>query len=302
MPQKTRKTKSRAKTRSRKKKINKQSFSWLKKGFLYSLLIFIFVLFSYIGYLDYIVRQQFEGRRWSIPARVYASPVEIYSGYKISAEKFEDLLLQLHYRLDYSLTSEGTYSKKGQQINVKTRGFKFADKRQDSYSLRIKFSAIAVNKIINLRTAKEMPIVRMDPVQIGSFYPTRKEDRVLIKLEDTPKELIQGLLATEDHDFYSHFGVSFKAIARALWANIRAGSFVQGGSTITQQLVKNFFLTSERTLWRKINEALMALILEYRYQKDEILEAYLNEIYLGQDEPVLSTVLGWPVSFILANL
>ena len=271
------------KNRSRKRKVTKQPLHWFKKGLIYFLLIFGFVFFSYIGYLDYTVRKQFEGKRWSIPARVYASPVEIYSGYGLTASKFENLLLQLHYRRDYRLSSEGTYYKKGSQINLKTRGFNFWDKRQESHQLRINFSAFTISQIIDLTTSKEMPIIRMDPVQIGSFYPTRKEDRVLIKLENTPDALIHGLLATEDRDFYNHFGVSFKAIARALWANIRAGSVVQGGSTITQQLVKNFYLTSERSLWRKLNEALMALILEYRFDKDEILEAYLNEIFLGQD-------------------
>ena len=271
------------KTTSRKKKVTKQRLHWFKKFLLYLLALFSFVLISYIGYLDYKVRNQFEGKRWSIPARVYASPAEIYSGYKTSAKEFEDLLQQLHYRLDYQLSSEGSYYKKGQQISLKTRTFNFWDQRQESELIRIKFSTNNISRIINLSTSKVMPIVRMDPVQIGSFYPTRKEDRVLIKLDDTPDTLIQGLMATEDRDFYNHFGVSFKAIARAMWANIRAGSVVQGGSTITQQLVKNFYLSSERSLWRKVNEAFMALILEYHYQKDEILEAYLNEIYLGQD-------------------
>ena len=256
---------------------------WFKKGLFYFFLVFGFVFLSYIGYLDYTVRKQFEGKRWSIPARVYASPVEIYSGYGLAASKFEDLLMQLHYRRDYQLESEGTYYKKGSQIHLKTRSFNFWDKRQQSHQLRIRFSGNTVSQIIDLTASKEMPIVRMDPVQIGSFYPTRKEDRVLIKLENTPDALIHGLLATEDRDFYNHFGVSFKAIARALWANIRAGTVVQGGSTITQQLVKNFYLTPERSLLRKANEAFMALILEYRFEKDEILEAYLNEIFLGQD-------------------
>ena len=120
-------------------------------------------------------------------------------------------------------------------------------------------------------------------MQIGSLYPTIKEDRILIKLEEAPDVLIKGLLASEDRDFYQHIGISFKGIARAMWMNVLAGHMVQGGSTITQQLVKNFYLTSERSLTRKVKEALMALILEYRYSKDEILEAYLNEIYLGQD-------------------
>jgi len=104
-------------------------------------------------------------------------------------------------------------------------------------------------------------------VQIGSLYPTIKEDRILIKLEEAPDALIKGLLASEDRDFYQHIGISFKGIARAVWMNVLAGHTVQGGSTITQQLVKNFYLTSERSLTRKVKEALMALILEYRYSK-----------------------------------
>jgi len=137
--------------------------------------------------------------------------------------------------------------------------------------------------IKDITTAEDVAIVRMDPVQIGSFYPTVKEDRVLIKLEEAPDSLIKGLLASEDRDFYQHFGVSVKGIARAIWTNVLAGGMVQGGSTITQQLVKNFYLTNERSLSRKAKEALMAFILEYRYGKNEILEAYLNEIYLGQN-------------------
>ncbi len=92
-------------------------------------------------------------------------------------------------------------------------------------------------------------------MQIGSFYPSRKEDRILVKLAEVPPLLIQGLLAMEDRDFYHHHGVSPRAIARAMWANTKAMGLVQGGSTITQQLVKNFYLTSKRSLGRKINEA-----------------------------------------------
>lgn len=272
-----------AKASKKTKSNKKQPLHWFKRSFLYFLVIFCFVFFSYLGYLDYTVRKQFEGKRWSIPAKVYASPVEVYTGYKITAAQFENVLQQLHYRHDYALSSQGTYYKKNQQIYLNTRRFSFWDKHQPSHQLRIKFSNTDIARITDLSTSRELPIIRMDPVQIGSFYPTRKEDRILIKLENTPDALIQGLMATEDRDFYQHYGVSFKAIVRALWINVRAGAVVQGGSTITQQLVKNFYLTSEKSLWRKLNEAFMALILEYRFQKDDILEAYLNEIYLGQD-------------------
>ena len=123
----------------------------------------------------------------------------------------------------------------------------------------------------------------MEPPIIGRIYPAHREDRVLVKLDQVPVSLIKGLIVVEDRSFYSHHGINPKAIARALWANIKAGATVQGGSTLTQQLVKNFFLTNKRSLWRKANEAVMSILLEWHYDKQEILEAYLNEIYLGQD-------------------
>jgi len=267
----------------RKKNSNKAFSNWLKKALLAGLLGFAFLFLTYLGYLDYNVRKQFEGRRWAIPAKVYASPVELYAGYEISAVQFENLLEQLHYRRDYQLSGVGAYYKKGQYFYLNTRSFTFWDQQQPEKRVRLRFSGDHLTQLIDRTNSRNIAIMRLDPVQIGSFYPTRKEDRVLVKLEDVPKALLQGLFATEDRDYYHHFGISPKAIARAMWANIRAGGIVQGGSTITQQLIKNFYLTSERSLWRKVNEAFMALILEARYSKDEILQAYLNEVYLGQD-------------------
>jgi penicillin-binding protein 1B len=130
---------------------------------------------------------------------------------------------------------------------------------------------------------KEVDLLRLEPALVGSIYPSHNEDRVLVQRADLPDDLVNGLLAVEDRRFFEHGGVDVRGIARALWANIQAGRTVQGGSTLTQQLVKNFVLTPERTLWRKLNEALMALIVDARYSKDEILEAYANEIFLGQE-------------------
>lgn len=238
---------------------------------------------NYIRYLDQSIRQQFEGKRWAIPARVYASPVDLYAGYKLSMAQFEQLLLMLHYRYDERLSVEASYRKSGAQISVKTRDFVFPDAHQTSNTLQFDFNDTAIARISDLIQGQELPITRLDPVQIGSFYPTIQEDRILIKLNEVPALLVQGLLATEDRSFYSHFGISLRGVARALLANFRAGGMIQGGSTITQQLVKNFYLTAERSLARKAKEAVMALLLEWHYRKQEILEAYLNEIYLGQD-------------------
>ncbi len=266
-----------------KKKPKKSGSHWFRNIALLVLVACSFMLFSFLGYLDYNVREQFEGKRWAIPARVFASPLELYAGQNLTAEKFEELVQRLNYRQDSQLKLEGSYAKKDQKIIVKTRAFDFWDQREPSRTLAVSFSESAIVNVMDLAQAKEMAVVRMDPVQIGSFYPAIKEDRILIKLDETPDILIKGLLASEDRDFYNHIGISFRGIARALMADIKARGMVQGGSTITQQLAKNFYLTSERRVWRKIQEIFMALILEFRYSKHEILEAYLNEIYLGQD-------------------
>lgn len=266
-----------------KRRPSKPSSHWFRNTVLRVFVVCSFLLFCFLGYLDYNVREQFEGKRWAIPARVYASPVELFAGQNITHGKFEELLQRLNYRLDSELKAEGSYTEKDQHIIVKTRAFDFWDQREPSRMLAVNFSESAIVNVMDLGQAKEIAIVRMDPVLIGSFYPAIKEDRILIKLEETPDILIKGLLASEDRDFYNHIGISFRGIVRAIMADIRAGGMVQGGSTITQQLAKNFYLTSERKLWRKIQEIFMALILEFRYSKHEILEAYLNEIYLGQD-------------------
>ncbi|HWP00984.1 MAG TPA: penicillin-binding protein 1B [Methylococcus sp.] len=243
----------------------------------------LILLAIYLGYQDFVVRKHFEGKRWALPARVYANPVELYPGATVSVDQLVWLLDQLKYRPDATLSSQGSYLRRGNEVLVRTRAFVFPDQQEPSRKVRLRFTGEMVTGLEDLDDGTSDILLRFDPVQIGSFYPALKEDRVLVKLEDVPKPLINALLAVEDRDFYGHMGVSPKAVLRALWQNLKAGGVVQGGSTLTQQLVKNFFLDSRRTWWRKINEAVMALLLEAHYEKDEILEAYLNEIYLGQD-------------------
>lgn len=271
-------------TRRLKKNFRSRLWRGLSRFLIFWLVVLpVFLVMLYAGYLDYTIRNLFEGKRWAIPAHVFASPFELYADLPLTPAGFESVLQQLRYRRDSALSTEGSYFRKDSQVLVRTRSFRFWDQAQPGKRIALGFSDRAIHTIADLDSKKNIAILRMDPVQIGSFYPSHNEDRILVKLDQVPKQLIQALLTTEDRDFYQHHGVSLKSIARAVIANLRAGGTVQGGSTITQQLVKNFFLNSERTLRRKINEALMAIILEIRYSKDEILEAYLNEIFLGQD-------------------
>ncbi|PCH84162.1 MAG: penicillin-binding protein 1B [Piscirickettsiaceae bacterium] len=272
-----------ARKRSKKRR-PKASKKTLLNSFLYKILLLsIIVAGFYVAYLDYRVRTQFEGKRWELPAHVYASPVELFQGFPMSASQFETLLGDLHYTHRSNLNASGLYKRSGSTFSLRTRKFDFWDGIETAKTVHISFIHNQVAQIKDLTSGRALPLLRLDPVQVGSFYPSHKEDRVLVKIDDVPQTLIDGLLAIEDKDFYHHMGVSAKGILRALWVNVKAGSVVQGGSTLTQQLVKNFYLNAERSLWRKAKEAVMALILEIRYEKNDILEAYLNEVFLGQD-------------------
>jgi penicillin-binding protein 1B len=247
------------------------------------LLVLLTVFAGYVAWLDLQVTTQFNGKRWSLPARVYARPLELYAGRVLTPEHFADELRALNYRPVKSVQQAGQYSRNRDTFHVMNRAFTFWDGAEPARSLRVSFSGNTISALEDQGTGKAVSLARLDPVLVGSFYPAHNEDRVLLKLDEVPVSLTNALIAIEDRNFYRHYGVSLQAILRAMWANVRARGVVQGGSTLTQQLVKNFFLTSERSLARKVNEAIMAVLLEIHYSKDEILEAYLNEVYLAQD-------------------
>ncbi len=268
-------------TRRRKaarRKRTRKTFPWFRLA-----LVLLLLAGAYVVWLDIKVTSQFTGKRWSLPARVYARPLELYAGRELTAQQFADELQALHYRPVNSVQQAGQYSRDRATFHVMTRPFTFWDGEESARNLRVQFSAGRIGQLADRNTGSAVSLARLDPVLVGSFYPAHNEDRVLLKLDEVPVSLTDALIAIEDRGFYRHHGVAPLAILRALWVNLRAGGVVQGGSTLTQQLVKNFFLTSERSLVRKINEAIMALLLELHYDKDEILEAYLNEVYLAQD-------------------
>ncbi|MBI5040099.1 MAG: penicillin-binding protein 1B [Gammaproteobacteria bacterium] len=247
------------------------------------LVVVIVAAAGYLAYLDIIVREQFEGKRWALPARVFARPLELYAGRALAPEQLTQELDRLGYHSVRDPQRPGEYSRNGTRFQISTRGFTFWDGADPPQQLAVEFSGDWITALGDRVQHKDIDLARLDPLQIASIYPSKQEDRQLVQLAQVPPLLIQTLMAVEDRTFYEHHGISPKSLLRATVANVRAGGVVQGGSTLTQQLVKNFFLSNERTVQRKLNEAGMALLLEVHYSKDEILEAYLNEVYLGQD-------------------
>ncbi|MCG6872270.1 MAG: penicillin-binding protein 1B [Gammaproteobacteria bacterium] len=240
----------------------------------------LLLLVGYGIYLDREITSRFEGSRWEIPAHVYARPLELYAGLALSADRLQQELTTLGYRAVKSAGRPGSYHRQGDRFQLRTRGFRFWDGDQPSADLDLRFSG---DTLTTLReNGKDVVLTRLDPYLLGSIRLGAHEDRVLLRLEEVPRPLVTALFAIEDRNFYSHPGIDPRGIVRALWANLRAGATVQGGSTLTQQLVKNYFLSADRTLRRKLVEVVMSLLLEWHYGKAEILEAYLNEVYLGQ--------------------
>jgi len=238
---------------------------------------------AYVLQQDDLVRTQFEGKRWALPARVFARPLELYEGQSLRPENLQKELQLLGYSYVTHLVGTGQFAKKKNTFLVQTRGFKFAEDQEISRRIEIQLKKNKIVKLTNTESNEPLTLMRLEPVLIGNFYPQHNEDRVLVRLGDITPLLAKGLVAVEDKKYYDHFGVNPKSIIRAVLANAEAGKRVQGASTLTQQLVKNFFLTSEKSYKRKAQEAIMAMLLEVHYDKDEILEAYLNEIYLGQN-------------------
>lgn len=265
-----------------KNMVNKQS------GFVISFILLVIIIALmvlatlYTLNLNKTIINKFEGKRWNIPAKVYSRPLELYKGATVDDKTLNTWLKLLGYQTNSKYNRTGSFYKTNNTYFIHTRGFKYGNKDIEAEQV-IKLT-INGKKISSIQSTQknDTGIIRLEPVTIGGIYPDNNEDRVVTSLEDIPKPLVDALIATEDRNFYSHYGVSIRGTTRAIVNNL-VGKSTQGGSTLTQQLIKNFYLNSERSYKRKANEAVMALLLEAHYSKNEILQTYMNEINLGQN-------------------
>ena len=241
---------------------------------------------AYLGYLNHLINARFEGGAWALPSRVYARALELYPGLVLTRDQLVyELRLSSYAKVDAE-PRPGEYRLLGDSIEVNGRPFQFTDQQQSAKLLQVFFDDNRVIALTDSRNGRDLAVYRLPPLILGSYYPQSGQDRLLLSEDEVPQRLIEALVAVEDRAFFEHAGVSPMAVLRALWANLRAGRAVQGGSTLTQQLAKNLFLTPEKSLLRKINEAFMALLLELRFSKKSILTAYINEVFLLQQNRI----------------
>lgn len=235
----------------------------------------------WIGALQQTVVKQFELHRWDQPSLLFARPLQLYPGMPLRVAQLEFELQAAGYsRSKAALTLPGQYRSTDAGLQARSRDFQFADGLQAGAVVEVRFAADRVARL--LLDGRAVDQFRFDPAEIGSLHGIGADDRKFVPLTRFPPLLVTAVQAVEDRQFKHHPGVDWHGLARAIWVNLRHGELRQGGSTITQQLVRNMYLSHDRSLLRKLNEMIMAIALEQHFSKRDILEGYLNEVYLGQ--------------------
>lgn len=241
-----------------------------------------FVVVPWLFWLDRQVAARFADLDWEAPTRVFARPLQLTTGLPMNAEALLAELDAARYRREPAAATPGSYARDGNRFTLSRREFIDVDGRHRARRIKLALANGRVGALADADSGESLAIAKIDPARIATLYGAAQQERRVVDVGQLPPLLIAGLQAVEDRDFKNHAGLDFSAIARAAWSNLRAGRVVQGGSTLTQQLVRNLYLDREQTWWRKGNEAAMALLVERRFDKRRILDAYVNEVFLGQ--------------------
>ena len=272
----------------------KKIIKWI--GVLGALGIFIALIYGW--YLSSQIEKRFSSRLWHIPSRVYSDTTLLYPGQLFRPDHLQEKLSRLRYRIvDSRPQKKGEVQISGSHLEIFLNDFTIPNFSRPGFPVRIRYDRQIIRSIERTDKRETMAILELEPEEIGQFYGQERQRRQLVSIRQIPSHFIYAVLAAEDSRFYDHHGFDPIGILRAFYVNLRYGEIRQGGSTITQQLAKNFFLTPERTFKRKLNELLLSVIVELMYEKDQILEIYLNDIYLGQSGSVAINGVGEAAAF-----
>ena len=270
----------------------------IKRLLIFSITIFfvtVLGVFVYGWHLAGKVDARFSARRWSIPSKVFTDTMVLYPGQRLNQSFFQEKLRRMGYReVSRRPTRKGQKqtTRNGLGIFIFLNDLKTPWKERSGFLVKIKFKKNAIDSIIRQKDGQVLPLLEIEPEEIMLFFGLERERRQLVSIKQIPQQVIYAVLAAEDSRFFEHWGIDPRGILRALITNLRHGSIRQGGSTITQQLAKNYFLTPDRNLARKFQEIVLAFTMEWKYSKEDILEIYLNEIYLGQKGSVAINGIG----------